>query len=104
MARKPKAAPEADPDATLAIVETLIERGQLALAISTLLPALQQRAESGDRACALAVRILQMTPIAEAAMPRPPDALAATLERLVQLVSSQQEQIAALHALVEDGL
>src|SRR4051812_25129331 len=102
MARKAKAAPTAaeflDP------VETFLDRGQLAPATAALLPALERRAESGDRACALAVRLLRASPIAEAALPRPPDAVAAALERLVDLVGRQQEQITALRAMVEDEL
>jgi hypothetical protein len=104
MARKPKGAPAPNPDALLAPVATLIERGQLAQAVAALLPSLQRRAEAGDPACALAARLLQASPMAEAAMPRPPDALAATLERLVQLVGAQQEQIRTLRAFVEDEL
>jgi len=104
MARKAKGAPEADPDALLAAAETLIERGQLAQAVDALLPSLQLRGQGGDRAAELAARLLRTGGLAEAAVPRPPDALAATLERLVRLVGTQQEQIRALRALVEDEL
>jgi hypothetical protein len=102
MARKAKAVSDA-PEA-LDPVETFIERGQLAPAAAALLPALERRAEAGDRACSLAVRLLQISPIAEAAIPRPPDALAATLDRLVHLVANQQEQIETLRAMLEDEL
>jgi len=104
MARKPKAAPQtAQPD-TLDPVETYIDRGQFAPAITALLPALERRADAGDRACALAAKLLRVTPSAEAALPRPPDALAATLDRLVQLVGRQEEQIRTLRAMIEDEL
>ena len=100
MARRKAAAPEAlDP-----VVETFIERGQFAPAIAALLPALEHRADGGDRACALAAQLLRLSPIAEAAVPRPPDALAAALDRLVQLVGRQEEQIRALRAMIEDEL
>src|SRR5690242_6700462 len=104
MARKPKGPPSSDADSLLGPVESLIERGQLSKAIAALLPSLEHRAEAGDRACALAIRILQLSPAAETAVPRPPDALAATLDRLVNLVSAQEQQIQALRALVEDEL
>jgi hypothetical protein len=104
MARKPKAALQAPPQEPLDAVQAHIDRGQLVPAIAALLPTLERRAEAGDRACALASRLLQIGPIAETALPRPPDALAVTLDRLVRLVGQQEEQIRALRALVEDEL
>lgn len=104
MARKAKAAIPAAPEEALAPVETYLDRGQFAPAIAALLPALERRAEAGDHACALAARLLRVSPIAEAALPRPPDALAATLDRLVRLVGRQEEQINALRAIIEDEL
>lgn len=104
MARKAKPVGGSAPAEMLDPVESLLERGQLAPAIAALLPALEQRAEAGDRACALAVRILRVSPVAEAALPRPPDAVAGALERLVQLVGRQQEQIQSLRAMLEQEL
>lgn len=85
-------------------VETFVERGQFAPAVAALLPALEQRAKAGDRACALAARLLRLSPMAEAATPRPPDALAATLQRLLALASRQEEQMRLLREMVEDEL
>lgn len=104
MARKPKAAVAAAPEDALGAVATYLDRLQFAPAISALLPALERRAEAGDEACALAARLLRISPLAEAALPRPPDALAATLDRVVRLVGRQQEQIEALRAMLEDAL
>ncbi|HYZ63587.1 MAG TPA: hypothetical protein VE650_14145 [Acetobacteraceae bacterium] len=101
MPRKAKEATTANP---LERVETHVKRGEFAPAIAALLPVLERRAEAGDRECRLAAAMLRHNPIAEPALPRAPDALSATLDRLVLLVQRQEEQIRTLRGLIEDTL
>ncbi|MDP9096532.1 MAG: hypothetical protein M3N26_08290 [Pseudomonadota bacterium] len=76
-------------------VEAALARGDVAAAVATLVPILEERV--GDRACALAVRVMTQGPFA-------PDAMAGTVDRLVALVREQENQIRALHAMVETAL
>ena len=77
--------------------------GNTALALRTLLPALDRRAAAGDRECALAAAALRLSDIDPPA-PRPADALAWAMDRLLALVQVQEEQIRTLHDLMEDTL
>lgn len=76
-------------------VEAALVRGDVAAAGAMLVPILLGRA--GDRACALAVRVMTQGPFA-------PDAMAGTVDRLVTLVREQEDQIKALRAMVETAL
>jgi len=86
----------------LAMSERHLTRGALVSACETLLPALDLRAEQGDPACALAARLLRAQ--ADAALAPAPDTLAAALDRLLALVETQDTQLRALQALLEDRL
>jgi hypothetical protein len=101
MARRKSAATAPDP---LAPVEIQLRRGQIGPAAAALLPALERRGEEGDRECGLAAALLRLSGAAEPALPLPPDALSATLDRLVQLVQRQEEQIRVLRGLIEEQL
>lgn len=76
-------------------------RGELEPAIAALLPVLHRRAEAGDRACALAARLLRARPEDAGARGDP---LAPTVERLIRLVQRQEEQIRTLRAALEETL
>ena len=77
----------------------------MALAVTALLPELDRRAAAGDQACELAAAALRQTPSPPdaplPAIPPPPDPISASMDRMVALLRQQQEQIAALHKLIE---
>ena len=81
----------------LAMAERHLDRGALEAARDALLDCLDQRARDGDAACALAARLLR----AQAA---PTDALATATDRLLRVLETQDAQIRALQALLEDTL
>ncbi|GAC1348036.1 MAG: hypothetical protein NVSMB18_34950 [Acetobacteraceae bacterium] len=98
----PDAAPNPDP---AAVIAAHLAQGRTSLAVQLLLPVLDRRAAQGDRDCELAAAALRQAPDpADRAIPRPPDALSATMDRLVTLVRRQDEQIRTLRALAEDAL
>lgn len=92
-------APDRGDAEALASVEQHLTQGELEGAAAALISVLEG---SGDAACALAARLLRLRGDPPPAVP--PDALAAALDRMVQLVGQQDEQIRTLRALVEDAL
>ena len=84
-------------DDAVAAAEGHLARGDLALALMALLPALEAR---DDGLCGVAARLLRAQDEAAAA----PDALALALDRLIRLVERQEAQIAALRALLDERL
>ncbi len=92
-----------------------LTRGEAVLAIEALLPTLDRRAAEGDRACELAAAALRLAPAQAGAgtdtgdmeagdLKLAPDALQATMHRLVELLRRQEEQIRSLQDLVEELL
>ncbi len=77
-------------------------KGQPTLALPVLLAELDARAAGGDQACALAAAALRLAPADPGTIA--PDALSATVSRLVALVRRQDEQIRTLRALIEEEL
>ena len=82
---------------SLEAAEQAFARGEAAAAAAALGPVLEARGLAGDATCALAGRVLREGRFA-------PDAMAAAVDRLVQLVRAQEEQIRVLTAMVEGGL
>lgn len=82
------------------IVERALERGDRAAALAALTPMLEARGRAGDAVSLLALRVMAL----EAEGPFTPDAMAATVDRLVALVREQEAQIVALRTLVETQL
>ena len=83
----------------LSEAEAMLALGRPARAADVLLPLLLAAAEAGDRAAALAARLLQADP--PRARPASEDDMAAALTRLAELVRTQDVQLAALQHLLD---
>ena len=92
-------APDRSDADALASIERQLRDGERDGATKALILVLEA---CDDPACRLAARLFRLW--GEPPPTAPPDALAATLDRLVQLVGRQDEQIRTLRALVEDAL
>jgi len=91
-----------------ASIAALLQQGQAGPAAQALVPVLDRRAKAGDRECGLAAATLRLAcapaESAPAVAGKPEDALSATLDRLVELVRRQDEQIRTLQDLLEATL